>query len=315
MEAWQKKVSAWATIARFQFYPMAFTAYSMGAATAFVHTGTFSAAVYGIGYAVLFAIEFCTILVNEYYDYDTDRVNVNFSMYTGGTRVLVDGRLTFSEVRTAIIAVLLLIIGLGYLLARTDQNISPTLTSALLLLGVCLGYAYTGPPIRFCYHGLGEMVVGFTHSFYLVLCGYVFQTGMWDNSLPWLLSMPLFFSVLAAITLAGLPDRLADNSTSKRTLAVIFGPRGAIMIAACFAGIAALTGVFIFNSNLRNWVSTVGTIILVSHGLALVLALRHLLRSGDYDRPINNVMALALGYIIWFGFVPLGALLWIGVRS
>ena len=87
------------------------------------------------------------------------------------------------------------------------------------------------------------------------------------------------------------------------------------MIAACFAGIAALTGVFIFNGNLRNWVSTVGTIILVSHGLALVFALRHLLRSGDYDRPINNVMALALGYIIWFGFVPLGALLWIGVRS
>jgi len=36
MEAWQKKVSAWATIARFQFYPMAFTAYSLGAATAFV---------------------------------------------------------------------------------------------------------------------------------------------------------------------------------------------------------------------------------------------------------------------------------------
>ena len=34
--------------------------------------------------------------------------------------------------------------------------------------------------------------VGFTHSFTVILCGYVFKGGNWNDPFPWLVSLPLF---------------------------------------------------------------------------------------------------------------------------
>ncbi|MGZ6291152.1 MAG: hypothetical protein ACXWMK_03050 [Syntrophales bacterium] len=45
------------------------------------------------------------------------------------------------------------------------------------------------------------------------------------------------------------------------------------------------------------------------HGLVLLYFLVRLLRSNDFDRRIDAIMALALGYIIWFGLLPLISLL------
>ena len=104
------KVRSWVAIARLQFFPMAFIAYSMGAVAAFKTEGSFSIPVYLIGYMALFLIELCTIMVNEYHDYESDRLNRNYSMFTGGSRVLVDGKLTFREVRIGIGVVLSLTI-------------------------------------------------------------------------------------------------------------------------------------------------------------------------------------------------------------
>lgn len=302
----RKRLGYWVKVARLHFYPMAFIAYSMGAASTLSASSKFSLPVYALGYVLLFLIEFCTVLANEYYDYETDRINQNFSMFTGGTRVLVEGRLGFRDIKIAITGALCLIAVLGLLLVTVDRDVSPLLITVMLLIGLFFGFGYTVPPLKFSYRGLGEIVVGGTHSFYLVLCGYVFQGGAWEHALPWLLSIPLFFAVLGAITLADLPDRPADLATSKRTVAVIFGPKAATVLASCCIAVAALSALPIFHSTLnsrRMWAA--GSIIVVLHACALLRALIGLLRSGAYDRRIDNVMHLALSYIIWFGVIPL----------
>jgi 1,4-dihydroxy-2-naphthoate octaprenyltransferase len=301
----------WFKIARLQFYPMALIAYSMGSTCAFVASQNFDFSRYVLGYAVLFFIEFSTILTNEYYDYEADRLNKNFSLFTGGTRVLVDGRLRFHEVKIGIFVGLALTIGFTSLFVGIESDRSPLLNLFLIFLGLFLGLGYTLPPFKFSYRGFGEIVVGATHSTYLILCGYTFQTGNWSHPLPWLLSIPLFFSVLSANTLAGLPDRLSDRAVLKKSFAVVFGPKKAAVLAACFAAIAALSGVWIWLYRGRGWGWGVAMIIVVSHGLILLLALSKLLRSNRFDERIDRIMALSLTYILWFGLIPIISMLWI----
>lgn len=305
------KLPFWLKIARLQFYPMAFIAYSLGSACAFVTSQKFNLSVYAVGYALLFLIEFCTILTNEYYDYGTDRLNKNFSPFTGGTRVLVDGKLRFQEVRTGILVALGLVIGFLYFFIRINGGVPPLRTIFLAVLGIFLGLGYTLPPFKFSYRGFGEIVVGGTHSTYLILCGFTFQTGTWSHPLPWLLSIPLFFSVLAANTLAGLPDRLADIAVSKKSFAAIFGPKTAILMATCFACMAALSGMWIWYDHGKGWVLGVEMVLVISHGLIILVALSRLFRSNIFDKRIDGIMALSLAYIIWFGLIPIISLVWI----
>jgi 1,4-dihydroxy-2-naphthoate polyprenyltransferase len=299
------KIRSWIRAARLQFFPMAFIAYSMGAFAADKTVGQLNILVYLIGYLVLFLIELCAIMVNDYYDYESDHLNRNYSMFTGGSRVLVDRMLEFREVRNGIAVVLLFTVIVGFVFLRINHDVSSSLIIGLFFAGIVLALGYTMPPIKFSHRGLGEVVVGITHSFYLVLCGYAFQAGTLGQSLPWMLSIPLFFAVLAAIVLAGLPDRIADEATNKKTLAVIFGPKKAVLLAGFFVLFAAVSALLIYHIEIIHWTLIVAAILIIIHGMVLSRLLYLFLKSKDYDRRIDHIMGSALSYIIWFGLIPL----------
>src|SRR5699024_1802376 len=91
-----------------------------------------------------------------------------------------------------------------------------TVASVIVVLFI-IAISYTAPPLKFSYNGCGELVVGFTHSFAMILCGFVFQGGGIGHIYPWLLSLPLFLSIVPAIIMAGIPDYLADKQVGKGT--------------------------------------------------------------------------------------------------
>jgi len=300
-----RKVLAWLKIARLQFYPMTWLAYTMGTAAYYASTGSLSVMIYLLGYLVLFVIELCTILTNEYFDYPSDCINANFSIFTGGTRILVRGELSFREVRKGILILLSAIPVLVFLLLIVSAVPSRGAIAFLLFVGLFLGLGYTVPPLKFSYRGVGELVVGATHSAYVIVCGFVFQGGLLRDPLPWLLSIPLFFAVLAANTLAGIPDWQADLAVMKKSVAVMFGPQAAVVLAIwsicmAFISAAALIRLHVIRMSPFYW-----WLFVLPHGLVLLHFLLKLLRSNYFDRRIDSIMALALGYIIWFGLLPL----------
>jgi 1,4-dihydroxy-2-naphthoate octaprenyltransferase len=301
----KEKIFAWIKIIRLHFYPMTWIAYGMGATAASRNLKKWNLEVYWVGYLVLFSIELSTILVNEYYDYGTDRLNKNAGPFTGGTRVLVEGQLGFPEVRAGIWLSLILALSSGYLLIRIDEQVSAFSILLLVLLGLFLGLGYTAPPLKFSYRGLGEITVALTHSPYVILCGYIFQRGSWTDPVPWVLSIPLFFATLPAIILAGIPDRLADKEVSKKVIAVLWGPREAVLLAAFFACLASLSGFLLWYFQVIRGSSSRIILAAVPHGIILLIALFKFIQSGNYDRRIDGIMALALSYIIWFGLIPL----------
>jgi 1,4-dihydroxy-2-naphthoate octaprenyltransferase len=303
------KAGSWIKISRLHFYPMPWIAYSLGAAAASSIYREFNLSIYVLGYVFLFLVELCSVLTNEYFDFKTDRQNENSGFFNGGSRVLVENRLLLKEVRTAMAVLLLLILGTGYVLLKISSDIKPVLMVSFLVIGLFLGLGYTLPPLKFSYHGIGEIVVAITFSPYLILCGYLFQSGVWKDAFPWLISIPLLFAILSAITISGVPDFQADRAAKKRTIAVIFGPRVAIILSCICISAAALSWIALYYFEiLKGWSGVLILVVLLHAGILLTVLFK-LMRSAHFDRKINKIMVLTLSYMLWFGLIPLLSLI------
>lgn len=299
-----EKIRSWFKISRLHFYPLPLIVYSLGAAAVYSMYRKFNFGIYVLGYIFIFLVELCSVLTNEYFDFKTDAQNKNPGLFNGGSRVLVEGRLAFREVRGAIVILLLLIFGTGYALLKISSDVQPMVMVSILFIGLFLGLGYTLPPLKFSYRGIGEIVVAVTFSQYLILSGYTFQNGAWKDPWPWLISLPLLFAIFSAITLSGVPDYLADRAAQKRTLAVIFGQRTAIIFCVFSISVAALAWITLcYFKMLRGW-SVVSIFFVLVHALFLLSVLLKLIRSDHFDRKINREIVLTLSFMLWFGLIP-----------
>jgi putative NADPH-quinone reductase/1,4-dihydroxy-2-naphthoate octaprenyltransferase len=297
-----RKAASWLQALRLQFYPMTWLAYLVGALAAVQPGGTFAAAPFWLGLACLFLIEVAAVLTNEIFDLATDRHNRNFGPFTGGSRVLVDGKLGAREVRCGVAAALgLAAAGAGGLL------LAGTGASALLALAVltALALGYTAPPLKLSYRGLGELDVGLTHSLGAMLCGFAIQGGPWSAPAPWLMSVPVCLAVLPGITLAGVPDHDADRLAGKRTLAVRTGVRGAYLIAANCTALAAAAAIALAHlpALAHAWAGIEYGVL--PHAAILLLMLACHAQEDAGARRIDGLMTVALSYVLWFVAVPL----------
>ncbi|MEX2125388.1 MAG: NAD(P)H-dependent oxidoreductase [Woeseia sp.] len=302
----RERFAAWVASFRLQFHPMAWTAYAIGAAGAWHATGHFSWLAFWLGLACLFFLELATVFTNDEFDFESDMRNRHYGPFNGGSRVLVDGSISFASMQVAVL------LALGSFLASAVAlaMVIPPFPSLLILasLGV-LAIGYTVPPLKLCWRGLGEIDVGVTHSLGVILCGYAFQGGTWTNPWPWLVAVPLFFAILPAITLSGIPDYSADRAVGKGTIAVRLGPRAAVRVAQAMTAVAAVTAVALLPSLVG--VSTLAAIVLliVPYAIAQVIVLERYLRRRDEPRRIDGLMAIALTYILWFVGIPLWGLI------
>jgi 1,4-dihydroxy-2-naphthoate polyprenyltransferase len=300
----RRKLTTWLRAIRLQFYPMTWLGYTIGALAAATITGRIDAGAFWWGLLCLFFIEVSAVLANEQFDFETDRLNRNFGPFTGGSRVLTTGALSFREVRHGLAAALgLALLSAVALIAGTGA--SGASAGPLLAAMTVLALGYTVPPAKLCYRGLGELDVGLTHSTGVIVAGFIFQGGTWSAGLPWLLSLPLLLSVLPGITLSGVPDHDADRAVGKRTLAVRAGIRGAYAIAALCTVLAA--GLALALERLPVLAPLLGGIGygVLPHALLLLLMLAARTRRPPQAERIDGLMVVSLTYILWFVAVPL----------
>ncbi len=297
-------VMNWLKAIRLQFYPMSFIAYTMGAYAAESAGYGFDPLIFWLGYAWLFLLEVATVLSNDYFDFASDRQNRFFSPFTGGSRVLVESLLDFRQVRTGIVLVLGLSFGVLFaLLSLAKISFANTIVVCGGLFVLALGY--TVPPVKLSYRGLGEITVGITHSFAVIICGYMFQGGApSDYSSLWL-GLPLFLAVLPSIILAGVPDYEADKAVGKRTLAVRFGKKRAAGIAL-FSTALALCTVALFNL-LEVLPGAFNGILIpvIPHAMLLGYLLIKFMRNPNPPQRIDGLLVAALTFIFWFGIIPM----------
>ncbi|MFA7505532.1 MAG: NAD(P)H-dependent oxidoreductase [Burkholderiaceae bacterium] len=302
-----RRMTPWVRALRLQFYPMSFIAYWVGALLA-APAGGIEPWRFLFGYLVLFLIEAATVFINDIHDHESDRRNAWWGPFSGGSRVLLDGRLEVEQLaRGAWYALGGAFIACLVLVAMAPVATGLAILAAALVLGV-LAVGYTLPPLALSHRGLGEIDVALTNGLGVLVFGFIAHGGSPGSTLPWLVGLPMGLAILPAILLAGVPDHDADAASGKRILVVAIGIRRSIQLAAASvvaavvlaavlhqaAGITALAGVAAFAG---------------LHAVGLVPALLREAERGPAARRIDGLIVVALSFILWFGIVPLANLL------
>lgn len=96
-------------------------------------------------------------------------------------------------------------------------------------LGFLGAYFYVGPPIRWAYQGLGELVISLSYGPFMVLGSYYLQTKRFDFA-PFLVSIICGLSLFALALLNEIPDYYQDKLVGKQNLVVKLGKQKAIKI-------------------------------------------------------------------------------------
>jgi 1,4-dihydroxy-2-naphthoate polyprenyltransferase len=154
--------------------------------------------------------------VNEYYDYksgaDLYVAPPDRTQFSGGKKVIVDGVLALNQVGwISIICLCAAVICAIPLLMHNSQIIW------FGIVGLFLSIAYSMPPLKLSYRGLGEIAVGLTFGPVIVAGGYFLQTKQIDVA-PIVLSIPMAFLIANVLWINEIPDIEADRKAGKMNL-------------------------------------------------------------------------------------------------
>jgi 1,4-dihydroxy-2-naphthoate octaprenyltransferase len=255
---------------------------------------------------VLFSIEAATVFTNDLLDAESDCRNDHWGPFNGGSRVLQDGVLADGSLRLGAAAALAVAAAVAVFLAATAAE--PFVLGVFILASATLALSYTMPPLRLSYRTFGEIDVAITHSFLAILAGFLIQNGALAEPVPWVIGAPLFVSILPSIILSGVPDHDADKAVGKRTVAVLFGIRGALMLSAVLALLAAAAMLAVEFFVLPGTYGNIVPLLVTIHAVAVVVECTKQRRRPPAARRIDATMVVALTFILWFCLVPLWTL-------
>jgi 1,4-dihydroxy-2-naphthoate octaprenyltransferase len=202
------------------------------------------------------------VYANDYADYLDDRRNTMPTMFSGGSRVLVDNVLRPVELKFAAFLMVFLCIGCGILFTVVYRYyyMIPLMSAGLLLL-----WMYSYKPLRLSYRGGGELLQVAGTGLLLPMLGYYAQAGSL-NSFPWVILLVVVPTSLACAIATAVPDGPADATYEKRTIPVLIGlPRSKAAIIALNA--ASIFLFYCIGQSLKDGVLDVAVHVLPVAGL------------------------------------------------
>lgn len=90
------------------------------------------------------------------------------------------------------------------------------------VLGFLAAYFYVGPPFRWAYRGLGEIVIALSYGPFMLLGSYYLQARE-INFIPFIVSLVCGFCIFSLAVLNEIPDYIQDRLVGKRNIVVRFG--------------------------------------------------------------------------------------------
>lgn len=203
------------------------------------------------------------VFANDVADEASDRENGEATLFSGGSRVLVEGKISPGALRRASWGAAAALLGVAAFMAL---GLARPLLFPLWVVGVALLWAYSYPPLRLSYRGHGEVAQGLGLGVVLPVVGYYTVAGTLDG-LSWQALVPLFVLGFAGNINTALPDARADAATDKRSWPVRYGLSRARKHALQLFGLATFMTPFVLPGLSKStWFS-------VEVGPALVLLL------------------------------------------
>lgn len=313
------KVRAWLQEVKLGILPASTVPIFVGTAAAFGLHGVFYLDIFLLTLIAGIFLHWGADVANDYFDHTEDEkgsddINVDFIRpYSGGSRTIQQGLLTPREVAMGCVVLYIIaaIIGL-YLVYLVGWVVL-----AFGLVGAFLGLFYSTPPIRFVKRGIGEIIIGVSFGFLMVVGSYYVQVQI-PIALAWPLVIPLeqffepgFLSIPVSILIAlvlyinEFPDYVADRGANKRTFVVRLGRRLAAKLYALAMSAVYVSILLMVFLNLIRMESLLALATLPLGVLGIVTTLRHYDES-EKLAPANwstIVAQLFTGLFITLGYI------------
>ncbi len=185
------KARAWLQEVKLGILPASTVPIFVGTAVAFGLYGTFYLDIFLLTLLAGIFLHWGADVANDYFDHTeegtgSDDINVEFIRpYSGGSRTIQQGLLSHREVGigSVVLYIIAAIIGF-YLVYRIGWVVL-----AFGLVGAFLGLFYSTPPIRFVKRGIGEIIIGVSFGFLMVVGSYYVQVQI-PIALAWPLIIP-----------------------------------------------------------------------------------------------------------------------------
>lgn len=210
---------AWIQASRLPSQSYLFLPLLLGGVLAWTVTGQWSWTVFVLVHLFGLFDQLYIVYANDVADEATDRDNATPTMYSGGSRVLVEERLSAQALLRAAWLMAALAVAATVVIGFMTGTWLPLLLGCI---GLALLWAYSFPPLRLSYRGGGELLQTLGLGMVLPLLAYAAQAGDLEG-FPWALFAALLPLNLATAIATALPDAPSDGRANKRTLAVIHG--------------------------------------------------------------------------------------------
>ena len=223
-----KRLAIWWQAIRFHFVPPSYMPAILGGVVAWAITGEF--------YLLYFIITVLGVTINhislnmtdDYFDYkhSVDQAKEREkNPYSGGSGTLTTNLIQPKSMYRVLMLGYFITILLGlYLTATRGWWIF-----IIGAFGMGCAYFYTAPPIRYGYHGFGELSQLINFSLTIGLGAYYVQARHFSVEAAFAL-LPLGFMMFSMITINEIPDEADDRAGGKRNLVVIFGKKIAVWL-------------------------------------------------------------------------------------
>ena len=213
------KIFIWLKAARLPSQSYILLPILLGQMIAYSISNQFSWELFYLLLAFSIFIQFFIIFANDFADQETDSLNKTYTLFSGGSRVLVDGDLKATDLKRATIILMTLCLGIGLvfnLFYHRHFSLFFVISSFLLL------WAYSYKPIQLSYRGGGELLQMLGLGFVLPLFSFYIQSDSFQG-FPFSLLAVLFPTHLACAIATSLPDQPSDQISSKNSFTVKWG--------------------------------------------------------------------------------------------
>ena len=238
-------------------------------------------------------IQIGTNFANDVFDFEK---GADTEERLGPTRAVQAGLLTADQMRRGMIVAFLLATVAGFTLIYYAGL--PMLWIGLA--SIASGIAYTGGPYPLGYNGLGDVFVMIFFGF-VAVCGTVYANMLTVPEAAWWMAVPPGALATAILVVNNVRDRNTDVEVGKRTLAVRFGRRAALVEYALLLAMS-------YGVTLTAWFQGSGAWILLPW-VSLPMATKTFLGVCTLEGEDLNPMLVATARLL----VVFGALLTVGI--
>lgn len=234
-----KKVSAWLSAVRLPLLGASILPAVLGSVIACKAAGMFDWFMMLMVVAGVALFHTGSNLINEYFDYRSgaDAANEEYAApFTGGTRVLVEGRLKPNAVLAAAVFSYLSGSMIGIWLAYT----AGFWIYVLGIIGILSGVLYVAPGVSLLNAGWGEITVGMNFGILIVEGAFYVQTGYFSVE-AFFVSLPISLLIAAVLLINEFEDYKGDKSSGKISMVVRIGRKGSVKCLAVVFALAAVS--------------------------------------------------------------------------